>query len=279
MTSQQTTEMCQKCLEALTGSEQQLHHPEILAHLESCPSCAQMLSTIEHLHREGSAFVGESHPDLKLRIMRSLEPALEQRRARNTVASASVARGWFWQLLSGIAVLLIVAVSIFGTRHPEIVSPPTTGPVTASIPTSFMMVVNGGVPTQVSLDNPVSLFAEETATVTVPDGSTLQVNGPARLNILPRGFHLVQGRLQAEVVKGQGEFTGTTPHGQITVLGTVFKVETDQRKTLVEVISGRVRVQADGQQATILADGEKTELHQPENISTQTETIPAVDSE
>jgi hypothetical protein len=279
MKSQQTTEMCQKCLEALTGSEKHLHDPECLAHLESCPACAQMLTAIEHLRHEGSAFAGDSHPDLKMRIMRSLEPALAQRRTGSNPATSTAGRSWFWQLLSGVAVLMIAVISLIVTRPPTVVDPPAPVLVTARTPTTFKMVINGKAPTQVSLDNPVSLFADESAAITIPDGSTLQVSGPARLNILPRGFHLVQGRLQADVAKGGGEFICSTPHGQITVLGTVFKVETDQRKTLVEVVSGRVRVQADGQAPIILEAGAHTELHHPESISTQTETIPAVDSE
>lgn len=279
MTNPQTSELCQRCIEALTGPEASLNNPETQAHLASCSSCARILTTIEHLRQEGSAFACESHPDLKLRIMRSLEPALEKRRASQITAGMTQTRSWFWLLSSCLTLLLITVISLYTVNRQPILTPPEPlGHLTASVPASFMMTVDGKTPAEISLDSPVSLFTGETAVITVPDGSLLHVKGPARLNVLPRGFHLLQGHIRVEAAPADTEFKGTTPHGTITVIGTVFSVFTDQRHTRVEVSSGRVRVDADGQMPVILNAGENTEIC-PDGPSTETEIIPEIDNE
>ena len=281
MTKPEKTEICQKCLEAITGSENQHPAPEMLQHLETCSSCAQMLKVLGHLRHTGSAFANESHPELKISIMRRLEPVLEQR--RNLAAQTPVPTPgyliWFFKLLPALALVFIIAVSSINYPQPDLISKPANNSTNSMVSTVFRLSLNNGAANEVSLDNPVSLEPNETAIVTVPDGSILRVSGPARLNVLPRGFHLAQGHLQAEVIRVPGEFIGTTPHGQITVLGTVFTVDVETRHTLVAVVSGRVKVESDGQTAVVLAAGEKTKIQQSADVSTQTETIPAVDSE
>lgn len=282
MTSPQDSIICQKCREAISGSEADLlRDPSLQQHLATCPECAHLLNTIGHLRQQGSAFAGESYSELKIRIMQRLEPALQQR--RNTAAEPArppvVTGSWVLKLASLFCIAILGIVLIYQNPAPVEHGPASVQqPVISAAPTSFMITLNSGTPTQVSLDNPVSLFNGDSAVINVPDGSTLHVTGPARLNVCPRGFHLLQGQLKAEVIAGKGEFIATTPHGQITVLGTVFTVVTDQRRTLVEVISGRVKVAGDNHTETILNAGEKTEMYQP-GISSETETIPAVDSE
>ncbi len=282
MTSPQDSTICQKCREAISGSEADLlRDPSLQQHLATCPECASMLNTIGHLRQQGSAFAGESYPELKIRIMQRLEPALQQRRnaAAEPARPTFVTGNWFLKLASVFCITVLGIILIYQNFNPA-----TPGPaappqaVISTAPTSFMIALNAGTPTQVSLDNPISLFKGDSAVINVPDGSTLHVTGPARLNVCPRGFHLLQGQIKAEVVAGKGEFVATTPHGQITVLGTVFTVTTDQRRTLVEVTSGRVRVSGDNHTETVLNAGEKTEMYQP-GISSETEIIPAVDSE
>lgn len=283
MTSQQENAICQNCREAISGGEADLlRDPALQQHLSACPECAHMLNTIGHLRQHGSAFAGESYPELKTRIMQRLEPALQQR--RNTAAAAEPAptsgtANWFFKLASVLGIAVLGIFLIYQNNSPA--GHPGTSieqPIISAAPTSFTIALNSGALTEVSLDNPVSLFNGDSAVINVPDGSVLHVTGPARLNVCPRGFHLLQGQLKAEVVPGKGEFIATTPHGQITVLGTVFMVAADQRRTLVEVISGRVKVSGDSQTEMILNAGEKTEMYQP-GISSETETIPAVDSE
>lgn len=282
MTSQQDSTICQKCREAISGSEAELLRDHSMQqHLAACPECAKMLNTIGHLRQQGSAFAGESYPELKIRIMQHLEPALQQR--RNTAAERlrpkTAIGSWLLRLASALCIAVLAIFTIYQNSAPVEHGPKAAQqPIISAAPPAFMMTLNSGAPTQVSLDNPVSLFNGDTAVINVPDGSTLHVTGPARLNVFPRGFHLLQGQIKAEVVSGKGEFIATTPHGQITVLGTVFTVVTDQRRTLVEVASGRVRVSGDNHAETILNAGEKTEMYQP-GISSETETIPAVDSE
>lgn len=279
MNSPEISEKCQKCLDAIMSG--QLPDREMQAHMASCQACIQAVHTLESLKREDSAFSHESYPELKLKIMRRLEPVLEKSRMAQVHEKTCFSWSLLFRTSFAIAVVMLVCFSLFIGRGPAIVvSPPEVDLAeTATRADSFMLALNGKEATQISLDNPVSVFAGETAEITVPDGSKLKVVGPARLTVAQRGFHLLQGRLQASVVKGAGEFIGTTPHGQIVVLGTVFICETDARKTLVEVVSGKVKVTADGSEPKLLSAGEKIEMCQSGAVSTETETIPAIDSE
>lgn len=279
MNSPETSDKCQKYMDSLiNGQGRQTADSELREHLAVCPACAQLCANLELLHKEESAFSNESHPELKLKIMRRLEPALAKRREVGGGIS-TLLPSWLWQMSFAMVVVLVAWYSLFNGQQ-TLVSPPQIDQImTAAAPGSFIISVNGGAQTQSSMDNPVSLFVNETAAITAPDGSNLKVTGPARLNVMPRGFHLLQGRLEADVARGKGEFVGTTPHGQITVLGTVFICETDNRKTTVEVVSGKVLVKPDGQAVQFLSAGEKTEMYQSGSVSTETETIPAIDSE
>jgi ferric-dicitrate binding protein FerR (iron transport regulator) len=111
---------------------------------------------------------------------------------------------------------------------------------------------------------PVTVFAPggTQATATLPDGSTVELNGGTRL-AYRRGFAALpfvpaeqrRVRLDGEaffsVTPGARPFRVVTPNARITVLGTQFTVETlragGDTTTQVTVREGRVRVAAEQQ--------------------------------
>ena len=271
--------ICQDCLETLI--DRSSPDNRVLQHLSSCNACQQTASTLELIKREGTAFADENHPELKLRIVKTLAPLVAARKEyAQKDADALSNLSWLWKL--SLAFVIVTAVLVTTLYQPAAkISPPGITPQITSLPAqhSFTLTVNGGERREVSLDSPVALFAGDSGEITLPDRSRLLVSGPARLTLAPRGFHLLQGQVKAEVARGTEEFSATTPHGIITVLGTVFVCETQSRFTTVEVLSGKVRVSSDNAPAVILGPGEKSRMGQQPVSSTETGTIPSLDSE
>ncbi len=277
MTENEHNIICQQSQEAVI--DRSSPDNRTLQHMQTCATCRQATSTLELIRREGTAFVGETHTELKFRLIKNLAPLVT---ARKEAAKTAPAGGFSWLWKFSLA-FVVIAVALVATlvQSPAVVPPPGTSPQIASLPSqySFTFSLNGGEPREVSLDNPVALFANDSGEITLPDRSRLLVNGPARLTLAQRGFHLLQGHVRAEVAKGTEEFSATTPHGIITVLGTVFVCETHSRFTTVEVLSGKVRVSSDHAPAVILGPGEKSRMGQQTVGSTETGTIPSLDSE
>lgn len=106
----------------------------------------------------------------------------------------------------------------------------------------------------------VTTAAGEHTTVTLPDGSTAELNGNTTIEY-PRGFTSLpligttarEVRLDGEaffsVVENERPFRVETSNAQVEVLGTEFNVrartQNDVPETHVAVMSGRVRVAAD----------------------------------
>lgn len=276
MADKEHNKICQDCLETLI--DRSSADNRVLQHLQTCESCRQAANTLSLIKSEVTAFVGENHPDLRLKIIKRLAPLVAARKeAAKTEATFNFA--WLWKF--SLAFVILAALLTPLQQPAKVTTPPAGSPQIAGLPTqlSFKLSLNGGESREVSLDNPVALFAGDSGEITLPDRSRLVVSGPARLTLAPRGFHLLQGQVRAEVARGTEEFSATTPHGIITVLGTVFVCETHARFTTVEVLSGKVRVSSDNAPAVILGPGEKSRMGQQTVGSTETGTIPSLDSE
>ena len=103
----------------------------------------------------------------------------------------------------------------------------------------------------------VTTAAGERTTVTLPDGSTAELNGATTITY-PRDFSslpLIEASIRAvrldgeaffSVVEGDRPFRVTTPNARVEVLGTAFNVRARLQdgtpETRVAVASGRVRV-------------------------------------
>lgn len=272
MNIQELTKSCENAVEqALSGN------PANQEHVAGCEQCRQMIATISAIRNEAApADLSAEFPQLKASVMKRLRPILKEKYGDER--SESFLQSWFFKFTLGAAALLLIfsmTIPIIGDKIPDKISGKNSLPIVLT--QNFSISVNRSEARSVSLDNPVSLFSGETAEITLPDSSILKVEGPARLTLAPRGFHLASGFLTATVSKGKGTFTGTTPHGQIEVLGTVFSCDSTAQKTVVKVIEGKVKVKPDKGSEKILTAGETAEMHN--EASPDSETIPSIDSE
>lgn len=247
-----------------------------LNHLENCEQCSQIIATITAIKKDAApANPALEFPHLKAAVMKRLKALLKSNSAKE--CSHSFLHNWFFKMaFSAVVFALVLTIALPLLRQ----HPPKPTIVINSLPIAltqnFKISINGQAEKEVLLDNPVSLFAGETAQITIPDGSTLKVEGPARLNIAPRGFHLASGFLIATVCKGKGTFVASTPHGQIEVLGTVFSCNSTAQKTIVKVIEGKVKIKPEKEPERLLNAGETAQMHSEAFYS---ETIPSIDSE
>jgi transmembrane sensor len=127
---------------------------------------------------------------------------------------------------------------------------------TALAVVAVLLCVGGGL---LWWDQPVSVTtaAGEQTVVTLPDGSTAELNGATTLEY-PHGFSSLpfvassvrrvrlEGEAFFEVTDGERPFRVETPNAHVRVLGTTFNVRARSRngtpETRVAVASGRVRV-------------------------------------
>ena len=274
MATKELTNTCFKLIDQVIDSKKL--NTELQQHAKECPVCGQAIETIKAISNNGrAADYSAEFPGLKTKVLQRLQPIFKQKyQQNNTHAWFS---NWFFRFaLIGAAVILLVVIQ-FKTGIEMTNKQKRTLPIQLS--QGFRISVNNKPVQQVSMDNPVSLFKHEKAVITLPEGSRLRVQGPARLSISPRGFHLMRGILTAEVSKSPETFTGTTPHGKIKVLGTIFSCETSPDKTTVKVIQGKVKVIPDNAEPQILIAGDSTDMKNKKGLSSASETIPSIDSE
>jgi hypothetical protein len=256
--------------------EQVIDGQETSSHLESCDSCRTMAQTAGTIKNDGKpADYANDFPGLKEKVLHRLMPIFKRRFQAEKRNEASFFSSWVFKLaIATAAVVMFFALSF---------RPTSSGSVNKAdylpikLMQTFKMSVNAKPLIEVSIDSPVSLFEGETAQIIVPDGSKLKVSGPARLTVLPRGFHLISGSLVAEVTRSNSSFAASTPHGQIEVLGTIFSCISTSQKTTVKVIQGKVKVAPDNGSAVIITAGETAEMNSKK--SSDSETIPSIDSE
>lgn len=278
MKKHELTNTCQTSIDQVMN-ENSLN-ADMQAHVGSCEGCQTTIATLNAISENGApADYSCEFPGLKQRVLRAIKPIMKAQYAQES--SGSPFSGWVFRLVfAGTAlVLLLAAVSPIWQQSPGKDSPKPNGAVQMTSAKSFKISVDGKPFTESSIDNPVSLFSGETASIKTPDGSLLKVKGPTRLNVTPRGFHLLSGSLVAEVVKDSTAFIGTTPHGQIEVLGTVFSCDSSAQKTIVKVFAGKVKVTPDCGLPVILKPGDFTEMTSNAAVSSGSETIPSIDSE
>jgi Fe2+-dicitrate sensor, membrane component len=117
----------------------------------------------------------------------------------------------------------------------------------------------------------VTTTAGERTTVTLPDGSTAELNGATTITY-PRGFSSLpvigadaravrlDGEAFFSVVDGDRPFRVTTPNARVEVLGTEFNVRArtpdDTPETRVTVAAGQVRVAGTASDAASVVLGE-----------------------
>lgn len=265
---------CQQTMEALINNEVK---QELQLHIGNCENCRQMAETVTALQKFGSAFDPTENLNLKKRVINRLLPVIKQPSARGEPRTQLFS--WRYILAAAMAVVALFSISQFKQKDLPQTDNLSKLPIIAKgDPATFDISVNGKSPVKVSMDNPISLFSNETALVSLADGSSISVSGPARMTVQPRGFHLLSGKATATVIPGSGQFAATTIHGRIEVLGTVFTCETSPSRTVVSVQRGKVRVADNNGDTKILEAGDKTEIGQETSVNS-TEVIPLISRE
>ncbi len=284
------TDKCKEAIDALLNeSGVNNTSTELLEHAAQCPACQNALNVVGQMREHESAFKKEPDSHLKLKIMKKLESELLQNPSEVSKVVQNPARpGKFsltrlWQAfaLAAVAAAVVLYAMSAGVSYAPIrhsVPVPGSSDFLLSSNNTYKITVNENPELEISVDNPVTLFDNEIASIEFPDGSKAQLSGPARITILNRGFHLVQGDLFIKVKKLPAEFRGSTPHADITVLGTSFRCIANRQKTVVFVDTGKVRVTSSTGTEKILSAGESTEALKDKTES-ETDSIAPIDTE
>lgn len=150
-----------------------------------------------------------------------------------------------------------------------------TEPVRRRRPLPWNLLVPAGMATALALC--VGVFAPlgqygsyetargETRTVALADGSTVRLNGAARIQVsqglLGRSVSLEQGEAYFDVRHDGRPFSVSTSEGEVRVLGTAFNVDRlASGRTEVSVYRGAVRFGARRQPALDLRPGDRVTL-------------------
>lgn len=269
-------EICQQTLEAFIDGRTD---DGSRAHLATCANCRQMVASISALAERSSAYEENEHLNLKKQVLNRLKPLIQQVPvSAPTQASRPSWLSWLVSLsLAGaVTVLLLISSQPTATRPEAIVKPIIVSAVESS---SFEISVNGKKPATISMDSLVSLFDKETAVIKLADKSEILVEGPARLTVQPRGFHLLAGKVTATVEPDSTPFIATTMHVKIQVLGTIFTCETTASTSNVTVKRGSVKLIANNGSEKILHAGETAQFISDLDPASKTEGIPLISKE
>lgn len=260
---------------------------EAASHLQICSSCRQTHATMQALRQEKSAWPTQDLSGLKGRILEKIHLEPKPQASRPTPVQAPVPapsplespwwESWFsgprLALVAGFAMLVLVIGLRFGTPDASSVLP-------VGSEQHFQLTRATGVTETRTLSETIAL-ASETVQIQAPDGSFLTVTGPARFQVFRRGFQLDTGSLRAQVKPGQTVFTGRTPHGEVTVLGTIFLCRVTEAGTEVRVEEGKVRIVSIRGPERILVAGQSASMIYSAHAGTPGEIRenPAVESD
>ena len=275
MENQKTENTCSICIERLIDREPLSQ--DFQKHVISCKSCKAVINTMGAIALQGSAY-SEDLSGLKLQLMKKLVPLMSATKSSKMVEASGFSKVIPWFLSFAVVGAMLV---MFGVFNPGVINKPCVKNASTQIASvsTFKIALNSEKEKLVSLDEPIVMTNNDKAVITIPDGSQLEVQGPARLNINPRGFHLVTGFVTAKVKKSKIPFISTTPHGQIRVLGTIYTCKVAKSKTTVSLKRGSVKVIPDYGRPVVLKPGESTSFSLSPKNKPETETIPPIDSE
>ncbi len=216
-------------------------HPLVLLALEESGRGA-LLSADEqqrlHAARPSLERVCTRMPALRLVAQRIADEAetfeacwREALRARRDRAPVARARPRLWQAAVALAVVAFATVSVLLLQRDR-----------------------GLVTTTAAVPNVVQLA--DGTTVRLAAGARLTYPDPARHTVLARQVRL-RGDAYFDVAPAAEHFQVDTPSGRISVLGTVFGVRADARRTEVTLVEGALALQGSGRTVR-LAPGEQS---------------------
>lgn len=147
-------------------------------------------------------------------------------------------------------------------------------------PVAIVLLI-GAIALAWSID-PISVRAPlgERSVVTLPDGSTVELNSGSSIYYARRfgafGFDRVvrlDGEAYFDVVSGSSSFVVKTYHARVTVIGTRFNVRSwrdQEESSTVTVEEGRVRVDPESGEGTIVAAGSSVRVT---NVAAQADSV------
>jgi len=226
---------------------------ELQRHAAACPKCARVLEREMRTLATLRGFDRAVHP-------RDLTKAIVTR-ARE--AGSIGAMPWWQQLLGrlvpaggarlafGMVATLIVAVVITVgqfTRTPHVVPAPTGSTWECVMLAGEGLVNNARIMSSlfpVKLDNGAKLqvMAGGIARLVLPERAAAKM-ASGRVRAAPSGLWLDTGQLDLEVqpIAPDHPFVVHTPLASVTVIGTRFSLNLDERELVVTVDAGRVRL-------------------------------------
>jgi ferric-dicitrate binding protein FerR (iron transport regulator) len=151
-------------------------------------------------------------------------------------------RPWFWRTAAGLAAAAILTLVVLLPAAPQA---QRSDAIIAWAGERAMALGDG-------IDAGSLRFADG-STVELAAGGSLRLAGDARR----KRVELAQGSLSAAISpQGPGEgFAVAIPQGEVSVLGTRFRIEAGAAASLVRVDEGRVALRAGGESVTVGAGG------------------------
>jgi hypothetical protein len=257
-------ETCQRFAEELTGNGSLSE--ACRAHLDTCPECQAFAATVQAMKSESSAYSRAEIEPLRRNVIKRLEASPFYTRRPASDGNSLVERvlefimPWRFTLGFVTAVVLIAVITVFSQSGSSVLPVPVV-PTDAPVTTLAFHIESEATPDYSPLPAGSRFeLAQGQAVLHGPNRTRLHVQGPVAITPDEHGFILHSGQVRAEVTPGQTTYTGTTPHGTVEVLGTIFECVVGESATKVSVISGKVKVLPFGGEAVILETDQTTEM-------------------
>lgn len=230
-------------LEKWQGTSTQELDSDASEHVASCPSCREDLADLPSV-LSLLRYLNETYEPSA-----ALWDRIEAGISATTGASPMPHQSW-WALK--VAAAMLVAAALFtawqSTEERERLVPQAAAIVRDSI---------GGEPpqgTRLDVGHTIRLAAGASALLDLPNAGTAELVGPAELTLDgPLAWTLSQGELTAEIRPGGRGFRVSTPCAEVSVPGTVFRVNASLKGTSLTVARGLVRI-ANGHGAQTVAE-------------------------
>ncbi|MFZ2956316.1 MAG: FecR family protein [Candidatus Ozemobacteraceae bacterium] len=218
---------CDQFIEILTDPAKETS--ALVAHLRQCKMCRETRQAILRAMQEGPQPGTRDLTHLKGKVVAEF---LRRKTKRPQPAPWNFN---FWIPSMGAAFLIVLSI----TYHFFYFSP--NGP-DISNPRAACIVRNpNGQAVTVSFARPFVL-ATETASVQTPDGTVIDLSGPAVVEFSRRGLFLESGKALIRVSHNPEAYRAITPHGTVTDIGTIFSLEVSPGQTSITVLDGSVRL-------------------------------------
>jgi hypothetical protein len=205
---------------------------EAAHHISRCPDCRIVRKNLKMLGAAKTAFPEPPSLEEKNRLFRKLA----ERYPSPSSSSSGVGFPATWMpiVMLGVLVFSLLAGSKAGwfSRVPAQPVPAQNG---------YLLSVDEGPAVAMPLRQVLTL-AEGQARSSLPDGSIVEITGPASLGMRQRGLDANFGQFRVWVAPAGPPFVAGTPFGAVESTGSVFQCDVSSDSCKIHVISGVVRV-------------------------------------